>query len=615
MSTDMRNSVGRTGIRLRFDILAFLLSGVSAIAWGFLSPSDIRIATFERGAFGIMIAAFALFAHALWRARSSLESVGPAREGHGSPGQWRWLVGYVVIAAMIFLVIPPAMRIQMDESHLSALALGLRELGQPKMPIGGIWHLDNSLEIVNTRFDKRGLTFPFLVQALHAVIGFRAANVFLLNFAVSVLTLFFFYRLLRLVLPDSAAGLGSLFLASFPVFGTSASSAGFELANLAALLFAGWTLAAAHIRRQPELLWLHLASLPLLAELRYESALAVGLFLLASVAAWWRMGAPRLPLPFLGLPFLFLPYATRWALPFDYQIAELGLDKAFSLSYVQLNIVRAAQFFAVPSPFLGGSPAVFLLALAGCFLLVRTARHIGSRLREPGWQSACFVALTFAAVSIAVFAYAWSDFTFAPTARLAFPAIVLVCGLAGWTASLAARRWRLSTSTLVVFGALLIYFALGNLPRNPAVQNVRYAHALEYTRSVLARDFSNCRILVLSRAPHYFLLHGYSALTVADLTSPERVAFMIDQGVLDAVVGIELLDPTEREPPEAIPEQFPQSTFDRRRLNVASDLRLKIISMTERTPAMPACAATSTGVSEASVSGTRSSLHEGQPDV
>ena len=70
---------------------------------------------------------------------------------------------------------------------------------------------------INNEIEKRPLVFPFLVNIIHTLIGFRYQNPFILNFIVMFLLLSGIYIIVR-VFSDTPSALAALFLViSYPV--------------------------------------------------------------------------------------------------------------------------------------------------------------------------------------------------------------------------------------------------------------------------------------------------------------------------------------------------------------------------------------------------------------
>lgn len=240
-----------------------------------------------------------------WRARES--SVG---------SRWRtWWPGIVlaiVATAVVFVVSPPQMRVQFDETSLVGTSQNMHLQRMAVMTTGALPDSPEPQMLENT-VDKRPTLFAFLVSVVHDVTGYRLENTFVVNGALLALGLFVLFAAVRSRLGVAVALSAPLLVLSVPLTVVVATSAGFEL--LATVLLLLTVVAAlAFVERPGDGRFAALiGTAALLAHARYESVLAVALigglsFLMARgrYRLNVRAGALLAIVPTLVVPLLML---------------------------------------------------------------------------------------------------------------------------------------------------------------------------------------------------------------------------------------------------------------------------------------------------------------------
>jgi hypothetical protein len=208
---------------------------------------------------------------ALWgwalvvRWRSERWSVGALLRRHGAG-----VAVALAATAVCFVLVPPVMRVQFDETSLASVAQNMHEQRSALLTTGAV-PFDGGLMRLENMVDKRPPLFAFLVSVLHDVTGERLANAFVVNAALLVALLTLASALARRWLDRWTSLLAPVLLVATPLVPVVATSAGFEL--LAAVLFLVVLLAALDVVERPEpprVLWF-VASGLLFAQSRYES--------------------------------------------------------------------------------------------------------------------------------------------------------------------------------------------------------------------------------------------------------------------------------------------------------------------------------------------------------
>ncbi len=194
----------------------------------------------------------------------------------------------VLLAAVVFVVSPPAMRVQFDETSLLGTSQNMHTSRMAVITTAAI-PFDGGVLALESTVDKRPPLFPFLVSLVHDVAGYRVSNAFVVNAALLVLLLAIVQGAVRRRCGALCGFAAPLLLVAVPLLGIVAMSAGFEL--LAAVLLVVVLLAALDFVAWPDApraAWL-LASGLVMAQTRYESVLVFAALL--ALVAWRTRGA------------------------------------------------------------------------------------------------------------------------------------------------------------------------------------------------------------------------------------------------------------------------------------------------------------------------------------
>src|SRR5262249_14356319 len=142
-------------------------------------PDQTAIIFVSNAGFWFVLASFALFVRALWRTyRDAL------RAFRWSSIDW---VSVVVIGlgGVVLLVHETfGFKILMDEIMLLGTSMSMHLDKTVLVPVRGN-DIQGTFVILDGMMDKRPLFFPFLVSLLHDLTGYRPANAFVLNGALT----------------------------------------------------------------------------------------------------------------------------------------------------------------------------------------------------------------------------------------------------------------------------------------------------------------------------------------------------------------------------------------------------------------------------------------------
>lgn len=191
------------------------------------------------------------------------------------------LICSVALAAVIFFSVCPELRVLNDEVNLLSVSRSMAD-SKTAVVISEAIRYHEKLDIKATYIDKRPLLFPYLTSVLHTVLGYRIANVFVLNFVGLVALLSVISAGLRRYLGTVGAMCCLLLVVSHPIVSLTAASGSFDLFSVAfvVICLAGlWAFLRAPSALSFQFLWL---SFVMLSNIRYESFIyfAVTLILL-----------------------------------------------------------------------------------------------------------------------------------------------------------------------------------------------------------------------------------------------------------------------------------------------------------------------------------------------
>lgn len=216
--------------------------------------------------------------------------------------------GAVILAATAFAVWgdPFKHKILFDEFVLQGTALQMHATKEIATVIRA-YDIAGSWTPIDAFLDKRPYFFTFLVSLVHDCSGYRIANMFLVNLALTPALLALVYWVGRELTGRRGPALPVALLATMPLLGQNATGAGMELHNLVmiALVVA---LGALWLRvPDPDRLSLFVVASLLLAYCRYESVLFVLPAAAIIVAGWLRAGRLVWSWPAILSPLLLVP--------------------------------------------------------------------------------------------------------------------------------------------------------------------------------------------------------------------------------------------------------------------------------------------------------------------
>jgi hypothetical protein len=396
---------------------------VALIVVGFFAVPDFAAIVFvSKAGFWIVLAAFAIFLHALWSTyRESLRSF-----------DWRatdWTsLGVVGVAGMVLLAHESSgFKILMDEIMLLGTSMSMHLDRLVQVPIRGS-DIQGSFAILEGLMDKRPLFFPFLVSLLHDLTGYRPENAFVLNGLLTFVFLGLVNRTGQLLGGRLAGWIGVVLFAGLPLLAHNATGGGFELLNLVMILSTVLLGVRFLEIRDGAALTAFCFSGILLAQVRYESVIYLLPVALIVLWVWSRERRPVLSWPVVFGPLLMIHYPMQHRI-FDLRASawELGSQPGyqvpFSPAYIADNLAHAATFF-FGRP--GDQPSSLVFSALGCLAIPFFVLLVLKRLRRLGAASPADLATTAFAVGFALqfallMCYFWGRFDDVVIRRLSLP--------------------------------------------------------------------------------------------------------------------------------------------------------------------------------------------------
>ncbi len=347
------------------------------------------------------------------------------------------LAAIIVGSLFLYWVDPFKHKILFDEYVLQATAYQMHATKEVSAIVRA-YDINGTWLTLNTFLDKRPYFFAFLVSLLHDFTGYRLANMFALNIALTPIFLGLVYWIAREVVGKAAALFVLLLLVTLPLLGQNVSCAGMELHNLT-MIMVEMTLALLYLR-VPDATRLSLLVLGavLLSQSRYESVIFVAPVAIVILLGWRRAGRVILSWPAVLAPLLLIPYAWHnrvlSASPLLWQLNP-GQTARFSTTYLSNNLDGAAAFFFNRTNQLANSWFLSVVGLLG----FGAAAYRG----WTWWRSADRRALPDATLVVLLFGlgiaanlgilmfYYWSRLDDVIAARFALPMCVLLALAAG----------------------------------------------------------------------------------------------------------------------------------------------------------------------------------------
>lgn len=400
-----------------------LLIAVLAVVLGFVAvPDQLAITLVSKVGFWFVLVTFVLWLVSLWQTFApDLRAL-----------RWRDLdggsVAVVVLGGVILLSHESfGFKIVMDEIMLLGASMGMHLDKSALVPLRGN-DIQGAFVILEGIVDKRPLFFPFLVSLLHDLFGYRPANAFILNAALTFIFLGLVCLLGRMLAGRLGGWLGVTLFAGLPLLAHNSTGGGFELLNLT-LILATMLLGVRWVRqRDAAALTAFCFAALLLAQVRYESVIYLLPVALLVLLVWGQDQRVTLSWPVIFAPLLMVHYplqhrifdvrSTAWEM-----FSKPGYTKPFSFEYVPENLGHAVNFFFAKASDQPNSVIFSALGLMAVpfFALLLLKRLRTLRTEPPISVGVLVFSLGFAVQFLLLMCYFWGKFDDVVIRRLSLP--------------------------------------------------------------------------------------------------------------------------------------------------------------------------------------------------
>ena len=540
--------ISRLGGRSETRLACFGAAAVAAVYLGFIGVPVAAAENFvKRGGYYVILGAFALFLHALWRH-------GRTRSPWSEPLTRRqvWITaGVIALFSLLAIGAEPFRpKVLYDEFVLQSTAFNMHYFRDVATMVRG-YDIQGVFLSTDNYLDKRPYFYPFLISLVHDLTGYRALNACLVNAVLMPVSLALAFIFGRLLTRWTGGLLAVLLLGSLPLLGQNATGSGMELLNVVMIL-AGLILATEYLRAPTnESLTAFLLCVVLLAQARYESALYAAAAALITVFGWRR--AQRIVLPWSAslVPLLLIPCALQNKVlsnsPVLWELGEQATTR-FSIGFLPKNIHGCVNFLFNTS---GQQANSLLLTLTGLVALVWVlGRVVHSRFALRPARPAPLALTCFGGVILAntflVFCYYWSSFDDPMASRFSLPLYLLLAFAVVRMAADCDRRWPV-TGTFI---ALVALFAWGFTTTRYASHF--YSHLgideIEWQRRFVQSLPPGRRLIITNRSTLPWLVNKVPSILIdrARLVS-DRLQFQLHDTNFDEILVLQALPPTTAE--------------------------------------------------------------------
>lgn len=431
------------------------------------------------------------------------------------------LLGIFFVCVAIFFIVKPEFRIEADESALSLVSYTLVKEKAAHLISHGFWSLGNFLPIEYT-FPIRPLSFPFFLHLIHSVLGYKASNVFILNFVTGFSLLSFLFVLSRQFLTRLKSWTLLAALLSFPIFTLCFTSAGFDLFHMA--FFSLLAFANFHYlknKNSASLLFLW-ATFLLYAQTRYEAGLIGAFFFLPFLVKRkysWILIKENLPLLLISsigiFPFIWQCFIRVIKFPnylgFE-DMMSMPTQGAFSLDSFLMNfksVVKAVVIFDYYLPFNNLLIIAALLGLA--YILYRDVRRkplLAEFLSEEGQLFVAGVFFASLVHFIFILSFILGMINLPQNTRLFLPEVFFVMLIL----SIILMKVKISDKGLWGFALLNFFFYFPVTTNSAFHKDIPHDRSRRFVYDFIEKNKLSKEFVLVTTHPALYTSHQYGAI-------------------------------------------------------------------------------------------------------
>ena len=419
-----------------------------------------------------------------------------------------------ILVLVLFFSVEADFKILADETNLLGTAMAMYDEHQCYNPTQVLYHNHGMKRTLQSVIDMRPAFFPFQIYLAHAITGYRPENGFLVNLIAAFFILLLIYYLVGHWLGNNYGMAAMLLLVAHPLFAIYVRSCGFETVNL--LWFLILTTVFYLFVKKPdshltELLFL---TLPLLAQTRYESVLAVFCIIPAIFYKLSKADFSNLTFRSIITPFLFLPVAWLRIITCNSKSFQVNdLSQAFGFDLLIKNIQKAVPFFAGQDPNYGTLPLVSLFAFAG-FVRILIDLILKKELRKTCF-SPFIIGTTLLVIShaLARFAYYWGNLQLQYTARLGIIFLPFIVFFALYFFKELQSFFKFNINRLFIVATALMIYSLPIAARCEAIKEIHFYREFKTVRKFIEKqNLKKDNLLLISELANLYVPLRYSSL-------------------------------------------------------------------------------------------------------
>ncbi len=413
----------------------------------------------------------------------------------------------LIITAIIFVSVRVEFKILSDETNLLSVS---RSMLMDKT-VGNVIMVTyyEGLHPISTEIPKRPLAFPFLVNIIHTVTGFRYQNAFALNFIVLFFMLSGVFVMARKFVDTKSSVAAVLLVVSYPAVSIYATTGGFDLLNTALFIL---VLGLSHrfiMNPSGPLFGLLMATILVFSNVRYESAiflLVVPILLAPCITLAHLRSSIHL---FLSAPLLLLP--NYWQRYFATDFAVPESESLFSWVSFTKHLPTFVQNQFDFSGTLPYASIINVLALAGVLVFLAEVARGSMKLTRKQLHWAIFLA-TVILLNAGIFLSYHFGLSNHPISARYFLSFCVVFALL-------PLILRILTPRIMSGVALLTIAIISFLYYHPFAVKDDFTRTLAFTKSTRAalRSLSGLdrnNMLIISERPSRFTAMGYGAVSI-----------------------------------------------------------------------------------------------------
>ena len=577
---------------MRRRLLWFGVSAIAALVFGFfLVGPKLASVLIQEGGYYYMLTLFSGFGVYAVRLAQSRREV------------WQgWLrrpgwIGVALLVATLFTLWSDSYqhKVLFDEYVLQATGYHMhatKEVGT----VTRAYDLDGTWLAIDVFLDKRPYFFTFLLSLVHDLTGYRTTNVFILNSALAAIFLGLTYWFARQLTDRRGGLLAVALLATMPLLGQNATSAGMEMHNLTMLALV-LCLALLYLRVPDDnRMSLLCIGTVLLAQSRYESAIYVLPVAAVVLLGWWRV--QRIVLPWIAVitPLLLIPYAWHnrvlSATPLLWQLGE-GQTSRFSTAYLMINLRGALHFFFNFGNTLANSWYLSVLGFAGlAWLLWRLVSWIRTRFPlSPAAQVAMAFGVGVMGNFVMVQFYYWSRLDDIVTSRFALPATLMLALLAAVFVSWLNRKRTVHAYAFVGIGVFLLISGLPAIAyRLYTTQNL-VMKEIDWEHEFVASRPAGPRLFISNKSSIPWVLWQTPSLIIGVARQRgDQIRYHMSQGTFREILVSQALRPTTRDgkfgidPDDVLPPNFHLELLAEKRFGGRMERLSRLVSVDREEP-------------------------------